>query len=534
MAKGIPKSLLNALLLASVGRFVGAASPGNVTFNNDNRYLFDVDGNHISAYALKIYNFEDRYYAYGLDFTSGTGLDRSLVSWSSVDLVNWKSEGVLSEMAGGRPHVIFNPTSQEYVLWSNPEGRYDVTTSSTPNSPFSPDKVVPALDPQFSGLQPADLSVTSFGDQAYLIWSALNFRDPRAGSLWPPLFQTLHVSPLTADFFNTTQTSTNVTSAGFDLIDQQAETPDLFVRNGIYYIVASNTCGFCAGSIGLVYRSASLDGPWERDIISAYTCGSQIEGVLSLTDPLTNETTFVLHATSVPGGPRISFSGHFFQPLRFNDDGSVQDLDCTPGAQFTVPLALGAGEPDSGALTSATDMSPRFADYSPVCDTDTFQSVYQTWISSKAGTLNSVSVNLAAGGQTTGIMVKVFRFSSVADLQAPSYKFEELGSATFNSSEIGTSFKAMSISTNTTVAQGDLLGFYIADPAAASAEGSLNLIPYCHLEYNIGANNGSETPAGQLAFEQAAGQNSFRGLDGTTSSVQQRTGKGIKFFATVI
>lgn len=91
----------------------------------------------------------------------------------------------------------------------------------------------------------------------------------------------------------------------------------------------------------------------------------------------------------------------------------------------------------------------------------------------------------------------------------------------------------MSVPTNATVAQGDQLGFYIADPASASAEGSLNLIPYCHLEYNVGATNGPETPAGQLAFQQAGGQNSFRGLDGTTSPVQERTGKGIKFFATV-
>lgn len=420
MAKGMLKRLQNALLLASVGRVVGAASPGNVTFNNDNRYLFDVDGNHISAYALKIYNFEDRYYAYGLDFTSGTGLDRPLVSWSSVDLVNWKSEGVLSEIIGGRPHILFNPTSQEYVLWSNPAAGYEVATSSAPNAPFYTDKGLAALDPQFAGLQPADFTVTTIGDQGYLVWSALNFRDPRAGSLWPPLFQTLHVSPLTADFLNTTQTSTNVTSAGFDLVDQEAETPNLFVRNGIYYIAASNTCGFCAGSIGVVYRSASLDGPWERDIVSAFSCGSQVEGVLPLTDPATNETIFVWHGTSVPGGPRVSFSGHFFQPMRFNDDGSVQDLDCTAGAQFTVPLTLGAGEPDSGALTTATDMSPRFADYSPVCDTDRFQSVIQTWTNSKAGTLNSVSVNLAAGGQSTGIMVKVFRFSNVSDLQAPS------------------------------------------------------------------------------------------------------------------
>ncbi|KAI3399609.1 hypothetical protein diail_6248 [Diaporthe ilicicola] len=532
MAQRMLSRFLSALLLASVGRVVRAAAPGNVTLNSSNRFLFDVDGNHISAYALKIYSFEDKYYAYGLDFTSGGGLGRPLVCYSSVDLVNWKSEGVLSEVTGGRPHVLFNPTSQQYVLWSNLGAGYEVATSSAPNTPFS-DRGPAALDPQFAGLQPADFSVATIGDKGYLVWSVLNFRDPRAGSLWPPIFQTLHVSPLTDDFLNTTQTSTNVTSAEFDLVDQEAESPDLFFRNGIYYVVGSNTCGFCAGSIGVVYRSASIDGPWERDIVSAYTCGSQVEGVLALTDPVTNETTYVWHATSVPGGPRISFSGHFFQPLQFNDDGSVRDLDCTPGAQFTVPLTLGDGNPDSGALTTAADLSPRFADYRPVCDSDIFQAVIQTWTNSKAGTLNSVSVNIAAGGQATGFFVQVFRFSNVTDLQSPSYKFEELGSATFNASQIGTSFKAMSVPLNATVSQGDQLGFYIGESAAASAQGSPNLLPYCHLEYNIGAPNGSETPAGQVAFQQGGGQNSFRGLDGRISPIQERSGKGIKFFSTV-
>lgn len=92
------------------------------------------------------------------------------------------------------------------------------------------------------------------GDKAYLTWSVLNFIDPRAGSFWPPIFQTVHISPLTDDFvwfitltlnvsvhmadpsqLNTTQTTiSNVTSAAFDLVDQQAESPDMFVRNGIY------------------------------------------------------------------------------------------------------------------------------------------------------------------------------------------------------------------------------------------------------------------------------------------------------------
>lgn len=41
--------------LLSLAGITSAAGSGNVTFNGSNRLLFDVDGNHISAYALKIY-----------------------------------------------------------------------------------------------------------------------------------------------------------------------------------------------------------------------------------------------------------------------------------------------------------------------------------------------------------------------------------------------------------------------------------------------------------------------------------------------
>lgn len=46
---------LTAWSLVSLVGITSAAGAGNVTFNGSNRLLFDVDGNHISAYALKIY-----------------------------------------------------------------------------------------------------------------------------------------------------------------------------------------------------------------------------------------------------------------------------------------------------------------------------------------------------------------------------------------------------------------------------------------------------------------------------------------------
>lgn len=47
--------MLTALLLATVVGLAQAAGQGNITFNGSQRFLFDVDGNHISAYAFKIY-----------------------------------------------------------------------------------------------------------------------------------------------------------------------------------------------------------------------------------------------------------------------------------------------------------------------------------------------------------------------------------------------------------------------------------------------------------------------------------------------
>ncbi|KAF3760895.1 hypothetical protein M406DRAFT_73354 [Cryphonectria parasitica EP155] len=436
MAQRLLTVLLGAFVFAFMTITVEAKASGEITFHGANRFLFDVDGNHISSYALKIYYFT----------TSAGSAETPLLCYSSVDLINWKFEGVLSsgQDTGGRPHVIYNEETQEYVLWSNLGTGYTVATSSAPNASFTVAGEA-ALDPRFTGLQPADESVVTIGGKAYLIWSVLNFADPRAGSLWPPIFQTMHISPLTDDF---------------------------------------------------------------------------VEGVLPLTDPATNETTYVWHATTTPGGPRISFSGHFFQPLRFNEDGSVQDLDCSADAHYTVPFTLGDGAVDTGALTEATDLSPRFAN---------------TWTNSKDGTLTSATVNIAAGNQSVDVEIVVFRFSTLMDLVAPSYTFEQLGSATFTSAQIGTSFKAMKVPLNTTVAKGDNLGFYITEAGSSTPGSSSNLVPFCHLEYKAGACNGtSKMPSGQVAFQQGSGQNSFRGLQGNLSPVQARHGKGIKFFSTVV
>ncbi|KAJ9615591.1 hypothetical protein H2200_001666 [Cladophialophora chaetospira] len=512
-------------LVASVVTAADSSKQSTVVFTNTRRLLFDVDGNQIDAYGSKINYFNGTYYLYGNSF-SVTGTAFGIKSYSSIDLVNWKYQGYLynpfvpnpcDDLGGcGRPHIVFNDQTGTYVLWMNAGNPgYVVATSSSPAGPFTFAGRA-AIDPAFTALQPADFTVESLGGQGYLVFSVLNFRYPQAGSLWPPIQQTLHISQLTPDFLNTTQTSYNVTSAAVDLIDQEAESPDLFMRNGIFYVSASNTCGYCNGSTALIYRSKTIQGPWTRQIIAGDGCASQAEGVLPLSTG-DNKTTYVWHGTSVPGGPRTGFSGHIFQPLQFNADGSIQDLICGADAQFSVAFTPGTGASVMGSATTSTDASPANATYSPVCDSDQW-TLYQTWTASKTGTLQQVSVNIAASYQKAPLTLNVFKFSNLSALESPQYRWTELGNATYNATSLSYVFNTTSVFLNASVTKGDKLGVQISGSDFA---------PYCHLEYDVPV--GSD----QVLLQQGAGQNSWRGLNGKKSVIYQRVGKAVKTFTVV-
>lgn len=520
-------SLCASVTASAVSKGFAPATAATVTFTNTRRFLFDTNGNQVDAYGSKINLFQGKYYLYGNSFAI-EGVAYGIKSYSSIDLVNWEYEGFLYDPASsnpcnaaggcGRPHIIYNPTSQKYILWANAgSSGYQVASSSSPTGPFTFASSTAAIDPQFDGLQPADFAVETIGSKGYIVFSALNFMSPNAGSLWPPIFQTLHVSELTADFMNTTRVSYPVASAASDLIDQEAESPDIFKVGKTFYIAASNTCGYCNGTLALLYRSDSIQGPWTRQILEGYSCNGQVEGVLPLTCPTTGQVTNVWHSTTVPGGPRTGFSGHIFQPLMFNSDGSAQDLDCADNSLFTVPFTEGNGTAATGNATTAGDATPALAVYSPVCDSDSFV-LYQTWTASRAGSLKSVSVNVARGSQTVPLSLTVFKFSSYADLVAPEYKWTAIGRASYNTNQTTYVFDTVSVpvSSNATVNKGDLLGLAIS---------GADFSPWCHMEYSTAAGSGFRL------FQQGEGQNSWRGLAGKTSPVYERVGKSVKFFA---
>ncbi|EME38324.1 glycoside hydrolase family 43 protein [Dothistroma septosporum NZE10] len=517
-----------SLLIEAAESGYGSSQAGQVIFTNTHRLLFDTNSNQIDAYGSKVNFFNGSYYLYGNSF-SIEGVAFGIKSYSSTDLENWYFNGFLynpnsvppyRELGGyGRPHIVYNANSEQYILWTNAgSSGYMIATSTSPSGPFNFLNQTAAIDPQFNGLQPSDHTVEILSNgTGYLVFGALNFRDPRVGSIWPPIFQGLHISELTSDYENTTFISYPVRSSANDLIDEEAESPDLFERNGWFYVSASNTCGYCNGSIGLLYRSRSWHGPWTRQIIAGYSCDGQVEGVLPLTDPETKQVSYVWHSTTVPGGPRVGFSGHIFQPLKFNPDGSVQDLDCSAGATFQVPFTAGSGAVATGNATKAIDGTPRDVVYTPVCDSDQ-SDLFQTWKASKSGTLRNVFVNIARSVQTVPLALTVFKFDSYDDLIAPRYKWNTLGSVSYNATALSYTFDTTSvpITSNSTIKAGDLLGLAITGSDFA---------PYCHLEYNHSGD------ASRILFQRGAGQSSWRGPEGRTSPVYKREGRGVKVFS---
>ena len=96
------------------------------------------------------------------------------------------------------------------------------------------------------------------------------------------------------------------------------------------------------------------------------------------------------------------------------------------------------------------------------------------------------------------------------------YDWTLLGSANIPRSQLTYVFDLAKVSLNSPVSQGDKLGFSIA---------GADFAPYCHLE--------TAADGAKVLYQQGQGQYSWRGLQGTTSPVYQRTGRAVKFYATI-
>ena len=411
------------------------------------------------------------------------------------------------------------------MLWVDAQSPgYAIFTSDSPTSGF-----VLSQNRALIGYQPpgpykaGDFSVHVIDGAGYLAYALIDFTTLGA-SIWPPFLQSIYVQKLTPDMLNTTGAAYHVLTNS-DLVDMEAESPDIFKRGDYFYVTASNTCGFCTGTLLVVYRSKNISGPWTRQIISDDTCGGQTTGVLTLPAQYGGSASYIhtadLFRTAPLTGTRTAAHGHQLQRLEFNTDGSLKDLDCSLSKSVTVSVAQGTGVPDSkmGRAVSATDGSGETGSYSVSCNLLS-QQLYQTWKSSKSGSLTEVGVNIAGLAPTGNLTITIFRYDNDTNFFTPRYIWDTLTTFQLPPANVSEALVVVRVPVEKAVKRGDRLGIALV---------SASVTPMCTLIKDAGK---TACDYGRTLFANGPGQVSLRGKDGKTPPVQALK-QEIKWYAIV-
>jgi hypothetical protein len=258
---------LLAAVIAMVAMAIGFMVPGpasaevsstlaNFTSTGQQVVRFDTDGNAVDAHDGQLARFGDSYYLYGTSYDCGyrwqiNSTFCGFKVYSSPDLVHWSDRGfVVRPYQCGtcfRPHVIYDPRTSKYVLWTNDggaPGNFRVYTSDSPTGPFA-QQPLPHL---------------AYSDCG---WDFGMYQDPETGRGYmvdtdcPDGARGLIVQELNPDDLSA--------DGHYSVIHlpNPVESPAMFVRRGTYYITMSDpTCGYCP-STGTGYLTAPTPlGPW--------------------------------------------------------------------------------------------------------------------------------------------------------------------------------------------------------------------------------------------------------------------------------
>jgi hypothetical protein len=213
----------------------------------------DVEGQPINAHAGGVLYEDGTYYWYGQHMEGETWAPEANRAWggtrvdvvgvscySSRDLLNWKSEGIVlpavpddpahdlhTSKVVERPKVVRNDRTGKYVMWMHIDSedysyaRAGVAVSDSPTGPF---EYLGSLRPH--GHMSRDMTLFKDDDgRAYLFFSSENN-------------VTLHVALLSDDYLEPTPEWKRL------FVDRSREAPAVFKHEGRYFIVSSGCTGW--------------------------------------------------------------------------------------------------------------------------------------------------------------------------------------------------------------------------------------------------------------------------------------------------
>jgi hypothetical protein len=428
----------------------------------DQTVRFDTRGNAVDAHDGEISVFNGTYYLYGTAYDCGYHWRQAgtpfcgFKVYSSSDLTHWTDRGYLFDGTTSlwqtrcngatygcfRPHVVFNASTQTYVLWVNVYDNsvgYRVLTSASPTGPFT-EAAVPTLavnnDAPVAGVNNGDHTVFVDDDgTAYLAYT-----DWRSGG----------------DIVVERLSSTYLTGTGsYVRFGQSAtEAPAMFKRNGIYYVTYSDpNCGYCGGT-GTSYRTASSPlGAWSAATkVTTNSCGGQPAFVSAIP---TSSGTAYLYASDLwnNGNTNEALANYFWSPLSFAANGAVQPITCTPS--FALDLISGAA--GSQQPSPEVDQSDGVSGFQSWCDIGRNIARIQTFVPSRGGTLTSASyTTYQSGSPDAGLEVQIVAANSA---------FQPTGSALYDTvipvSSIGWAPRDLTVYPNIAVTAGVRYGIVV-------------------------------------------------------------------------
>ncbi len=249
------------------------------------------DFKHINVHGGGILLFGDTYYWFGEDKTDNTALV-GVRCYSSIDLYNWKSEGVAlsvdpegsgSDIERGciieRPKVIYNEKTKKFVMYFHLElkgqsyaaARVGIASADKVTGPYTFHK---SLRPN-----PGKLPLSLNGDESkietlFYFGNILNdykgghmsrdmtlFVDPDTKKAYHIYSsegnRTLHIAELSDDYLNYTGRFERIAPGGNN------EAPAIFKRDNRYYMITSDCTGWTPNA-ARQFSATNIMGPWKE------------------------------------------------------------------------------------------------------------------------------------------------------------------------------------------------------------------------------------------------------------------------------
>jgi hypothetical protein len=233
-------------------------TPVSTTIVNDT-FWKDTSGEYIYSQGGGVLRVGDTYYWYGVRYgnaaTYATGTETSVsqgvTTYSSTDLVNWKSESFSPPGASGwfgRIGVVYHAATKKYVLAGQGGGGLYFATSDSPGGPFVYNNVQATLAGVATGKTGDQTMFQDDDGAAYVVASSSMGRANR------------YLLPLRASDFLAAEAAIPVYSGG------GREGNAMFKYQGTYYYCGSDLHGWNTSQTYCV-SSSSIKGPWSSEFI---------------------------------------------------------------------------------------------------------------------------------------------------------------------------------------------------------------------------------------------------------------------------